>query len=176
MSKSLLLAALLAIGVTTAARAAEMPAGDPITRHGMRIAGVFLQPVAMDPAPEGISAADSDIHLEADIAALADNPNGFGAGDWIPYLSVAYELRREGATWSQAGDLTAMVANDGPHYGANVALDGPGRYELRLTLTPPSANGFARHIDRETGVAPWWEPIVYTGRFVFAGTGKKGGY
>ncbi len=69
-----------------------------------------------------------------------------------------------------------MVASDGPHYGANLALDGPGEYTVTFHIRPPEDNGLLRHFDRETGVAPWWKPFSYEGRFVFAGTGKKGGY
>jgi hypothetical protein len=33
-----------------------------------------------------------------------------------------------------------------------------------------------RHIDEETGIAPWWDPIDYAGDFNFIGTGKSGDY
>ena len=42
-------------------------------------------------------AQDSDIHLEADIAALASNPNGIPEGAWVPYLVVDFELTRLGS-------------------------------------------------------------------------------
>jgi uncharacterized protein involved in high-affinity Fe2+ transport len=32
----------------------------------------------------------------------------------------------------------------GPHYGNNVALPGPGRYELSLLISPPAAS---RHLE-----------------------------
>ena len=72
--------------------------------------------------------------------------------------------------------LHAMVASDGPHYGANVALEGPGRYRVTFRIQPPAPDHFLRHIDAETGVAPWWNTIDYTGEFNFIGTGKKGDY
>ena len=58
--------------------------------HHMEIQAVWLPPVQM----EGIELPqDPDvIHLEADIHALAGHPNGFGLGDWIPYLKVEFEL------------------------------------------------------------------------------------
>ena len=72
-----------------------------------------------------------------------------------------------------------MVANDGPHYGDNVKLTGPGVYKLVLTIASPGDNEhahFGRHTDKETGVAPWYKPFNAEYEFVFAGTGKKGGY
>ena len=35
---------------------------------------------------------------------------------------------------------------------------------------------FGRHVDKETGVGPWFEPFELEYEFVYAGTGKKGGY
>jgi len=70
--------------------------GAPLQRYGMEITAVYLQPITME--PEGImkSPAESDIHLEADIQALANNPNGYAEGAWIPYLKVQFELKKEG--------------------------------------------------------------------------------
>lgn len=72
-----------------------------------------------------------------------------------------------------------MVASDGPHYGDNIKLDGPGNYTLTFHIAPPSGEGhmaFGRHVDKETGVAPWFAPFETSYDFTFAGTGKKGGY
>ena len=73
-----------------------------------------------------------------------------------------------------------MVADDGPHYGDNVKLLGPGTYKLRLTVRPPNSTPstahFGRHVDQETGVGPWFEKFSVDYEFVFAGTGKKGAY
>jgi uncharacterized protein involved in high-affinity Fe2+ transport len=168
--------ALMMLAVTVTARAGEQPAGEPMAANGMDIQGIFLQAVKMEPAMSGQDAAKSDIHLEADIHAARGNENGFAAGEWIPYLAVDYTLAKTGSDWTAGGTLRPMVASDGPHYGANVTLDGPGEYTVRFDIKPPSANGFMRHTDRETGVAPWWKPFAYEGSFVFAGTGKKGGY
>ena len=33
-----------------------------------------------------------------------------------------------------------------------------------------------RHVDKETGVGPWFKPFTAEYDFTFAGTGKKGGY
>jgi len=171
------MAAALAM-MSSVACAAEYPIGKPAERGGMEIGAVYLQPVEMDPPGLMRPAAESDIHLEADIHATADNDNGFPEGEWIPYLTVRYELRKQGGQPS-SGDLMPMVANDGPHYGDNVRLDGPGRYHLKFSVMPPGAAGmshFGRHVDKETGVGPWFAPFELEYDFVYAGTGKKGGY
>ncbi len=164
------------LAMAAPALAGEQPAGDPIERHGMEIAGIFLQAVKMEPAMAGQEAEGADIHLEADVVALPGNENGFAAGAWVPYLAIDYTLTRKGSDWQTSGKLIAMVASDGPHYGANLKLDGPGEYHVKFDIAPPSANGFLRHFDKETGVGPWWEPFTYDGDFIFAGAGKKGAY
>lgn len=68
-----------------------------------------------------------------------------------------------------------MVASDGPHYGANVRMDGPGKYHVAYEISP-GAHGFLRHTDKETGVSVWWQPFTTEWDFIYTGTGKKGGY
>lgn len=159
-------------------QAAETPIGKHQIVGGMEIGAVYLQPVKMEPDGMMLDAAKADVHLEADIHATKGNPNGFAEGDWMPYLVVKYELQKVGGE-KQSGDLMAMVASDGPHYGDNVKLQGPGKYKLKLTIQAPDANPhahFGRHVDKETGVGPWFKPIELNYDFSFAGTGKKGGY
>ena len=159
--------------------AAETPIGKHQTVNGMEIGAVYLQPIKMEPEGMMGKVETTDIHLEADIHAVKDNPNAFAQGDWIPYLVVKYELLKAGSTFKLAGDMMPMQAGDGPHYGDNVKLSGPGKYKLKLTVLPPSANThahFGRHVDKETGVAPWFKPFDLNYDFTFAGTGKKGGY
>jgi uncharacterized protein involved in high-affinity Fe2+ transport len=162
--------------------AVEYPIGAPQQRYGMEIASVYLQPIEMEPEGMMRKAAESDVHLEADIHALASNPNGFVEGGWIPYLLVKYEIAKSGADWKIAGDFMPMVANDGPHYGDNVKLAGPGKYRVKYTIYPPNAKEnpggqhFGRHTDRLTGVRPWFKPFEVEFDFTFAGIGKKGGY
>ena len=161
------------------AAALEYPIGAPQQRYGMEVAAVYLQPVTMEPEGMMRPVEQSDIHLEADIHALAGNPQGFDEGFWMPYLVVKYELSKEGSDKKLAGDLMPMTASDGPHYGDNVKLLGPGRYHLKLSIQPPSMNPhahFGRHTDRLTGVRPWWKPFEVEYDFVWAGLGKKGGY
>lgn len=133
--------------------------GDPEEREGERleVSPVWFPAVAMDamPSPEGADV----VHLEADVKATANNPNGFALGEFIPYLKIAYAIAPEAGGEPITGELLPMVARDGLHYGANVALPGPGRYRLTYRLEPPSAGGLGRHADPVTGVGPWWEPF-----------------
>jgi uncharacterized protein involved in high-affinity Fe2+ transport len=183
LRSSLALALLLtgAVSLGSAAQAKETPIGPPTIQNGLEIAAVYLQPIEMDPPDMMRAAAASDIHLEADIRATKENRNGFAEGDWVPALSVSFEITKlegEAATGPKvAGGLMPMVANDGPHYGDNVKLSGPGRYRLKLTVAPPGAHGhFGRHVDKETGVAEWFKPFDVIQDFTFAGIGKKGAY
>lgn len=164
------------------AYALEYPIGAPKNMAGMEVAAVYLQPVEMEPAGHMRKATESDVHLEADIHALADNRNGFAEGAWIPYLKVHYRITKAGSNQAIEGELMGMVASDGPHYGDNVKLLGPGKYKVRYTISAPNAPGnplshyFGRHVDRETGVSPWFAPFDVEWEFSFAGIGKKGGY
>ncbi|VVE26702.1 34 kDa membrane antigen [Pandoraea pneumonica] len=198
--KSLVAAVLLA-GAATLAQAAEFPIGKPLVTAGMEINTVYLQPITMEPAGMMNDAKKSDIHLEADIHAVAKNPNGYAEGDWIPGLEITYKLQKAGSTKVIEGLMMPMVASDGPHYGDNVKLDGVGKYTLTMVVNAPgtleqfgckmgamaasgahAAHGgmgpwcFGRHVDKETGVGPWFKPITKTVEFTFSGIGKKGGY
>jgi uncharacterized protein involved in high-affinity Fe2+ transport len=164
------------------ALALEYPIGSPQQQAGMEVAAVYLQAVDMEPEGHMRKAADSDIHLEADIHALSSNANGYKEGDWIPYLLVKYEITKLPNGETVKGEMMPMVANDGPHYGDNVKLAGPGKYKVKFTVLPPSAkenphgNHFGRHTDRLTGVRPWFRPFDTEWEFTYAGIGKKGGY
>jgi len=167
---------------TASAAALEYPIGTPQNLAGMEVAAVYLQAIDMEPDGHMRKAAEADIHLEADIHALGNNPNGLPEGFWVPYLLVKYELTKAGDGEVIKGDMMPMVASDGPHYGDNVKLKGPGKYKVKFTIYPPSAkenaqgNHFGRHTDRATGVRPWFKPVEAEWEFTYAGTGKKGGY
>ena len=164
------------------AGAREYPIGVPEQRYGMEIVAVYLQPVRMEPDGMMRPAEESDVHLEADIRALDINPNGFAEGEWIPYLHVKYEVTKQGANEPISGVFMPMVANDGPHYGDNVKLAGPGEYHVKYTIYPPDADAnpgakhFGRHTDRLTGVRPWFKLFSVEFDFIYAGIGKRGGY
>ncbi len=165
--------------VPLCAAAAEYPIGTPHNVAGMEVAAVYLQPIEMEPEGMMAKASESDIHLEADIHALANNAHGFPEGAWIPSLVVNYEITKQGAVEKISGELMPMVASDGPHYGDNVKLRGPGKYSLKFFIAPPGAGKqahFGRHTDRATGVRPWFKPFEVQYEFTFAGVGKRGGY
>lgn len=175
--------AALAASLSRPALAVEYPIGAPQQRNGMEIGAVYLQPVEMESVMGHamLPANQADVHLEADIHALASNPNGFAEGDWLPYLLVRYQVCKQGGECAQ-GDFLPMVASDGAHYGDNVKLMGPGKYHLKFTILPPNdpdnhaGHHFHRHTDRLTGVRPWFKAFTVEYDFVFAGIGKKGGY
>ncbi len=165
------------------AAALEFPIGTPYERSGMEVAAVYLQAVDMEPDGHMRKAAESDIHLEADIHALAGNVNGFPEGFWIPFLHITYELTKTGSSEAPIrGAMMPMVASDGPHYGDNVKLQGPGKYKVKYTVYSPGAKEnpmgmhFGRHTDRATGVRPWFKTFEVEWEFTYAGIGKKGGY
>ena len=173
----------LAMAAAQPALAVEYPIGTPQQRNGMEIAGVYLQPVEMESVMghKMLPPTQADVHLEADIHALASNPNGFSEGDWMPYLMVRYEVCKQGENCIQ-GDFLPMVASDGPHYGDNVKLMGPGKYHVKFTILPPNdpdnhmGHHFHRHTDRLTGVGPWFKQFAVEWDFTYAGIGKRGGY
>lgn len=168
---TLSLALLLSTG---AAVAKEYPIGEPQMCPGLEVGAVYLQPIEMAPPGMMRATADSDVHLEADIRATADNQQGFQEGSFVPYLNVSFRLQKQGGASPIIGEFHAMVANDGPHYGDNVKLLGPGKYQLTFTVIPPSGHGsLGRHTDKETGVAPWFERCEVHYEFVYAGIGKK---
>jgi uncharacterized protein involved in high-affinity Fe2+ transport len=176
--KTISFAAACTVAGAISAYAAEFPIGEPQMRHGMEIAAVYLQPIEMEPEGMMAPAAESDIHLEADIHATADNRNGFAEGDWVPNLHVEYVLTKVDNGQETSGAFMPMAASDGPHYGDNVKLMGLGKYRLQLKIhsKPHDEGHFGRHVDKETGVAPWPENFSVEYEFTYAGTGKKGGY
>ena len=168
--------AITSLLLTPLAQAKEYPIGEPQQCGGMEVGAVYLQPVEMDPPGMMRAAAESDVHLEADISATEDNRNGWQEGSFVPYLSIHYTLRKKGSDEVVEGDFHPMVANDGPHYGDNVKLLGPGKYQLTYKILPPGSGHamFGRHTDKETGVAPWFEGCELNYEFTYAGIGKKG--
>ena len=149
--------------------AAEHPAGEAITMNGLQIAAVYLQPIEMEPRGMGLPAAQADVHLETDIHAVQGNKNGFGAGEWMPNLTISYTLENTDTGAKQDGTFMAMVASDGPHYGQNVKMMGVGNYKVTFHIEPPPKAGMYRHTDAETGVGPWWKPFDVSYNFKYVG-------
>ncbi|MCI1219798.1 MAG: iron transporter [Bifidobacterium sp.] len=141
----------------------EIKIGDDQQIFPLNIGAVYFQPVDMYPEGMGLSAAEANLHLEADIHALKDNKLGYGTGEFIPKLTVKYKIQdKNDASNEQDGTFMEMNADDGPHYGANIKLDKAGEYKLTFTIFSPQTNGWTLHVDPDTGVKGrfWTEPIV----------------
>jgi len=147
----------------------EFPLGDEVIVGPLQVAGVYFQPVDMQPAGiGGLPASQADMHMEADISAIANNKLGFGAGDFVPYLTVKYRAEKKGGKTIE-GSFMPMSASDGPHYGNNVKLDGPGDYKITFIIENPEKQGYLLHVDKETGVPGrfWKEPLVVSWNFKY---------
>jgi uncharacterized protein involved in high-affinity Fe2+ transport len=147
----------------------EFPIGDDQIVGPLNIAGVYFQPVDMEPATAGgLPASRADMHLEADITAVAGNELGFGAGDFVPNLTVRYIAEKRGGKKTE-GVFMPMSASDGPHYGNNVKLDGAGTYKITFIIESPEKQDYLLHVDKETGVTGrfWKEPITVSWDFDF---------
>jgi periplasmic iron binding protein len=138
----------------------EHPIGEPVEKNHIQVVAVWLSAVKMEGMAATSAGASDLIHLEADVKATKDNPNGFAMGEFVPYLKIAYSIvPAKGGTAIDKGELSPMIARDGLHYGANILMPKPGDYRLVYDIEPPSAGGLGRHSDPATGVAPWWQPF-----------------
>ena len=127
----------------------ETPIFEDVQAGGwLNVSAVYFQPV---PMTDGSTIEGKDIHLEADIHALAGNKFGFGEGDWVPYMNVAYKVTDKDGKVAAEGVFMEMSASDGPHYGANIALPDAGTYTLEITIGSPADNNYLLHTDEETG-------------------------
>ena len=142
----------------------ETPIFEDVEAGGwLNVSAVYFQPV---PMTDGSTIEGKDIHLEADIHALANN-FGYGIGDWVGYLTVSYKITDDADAVVAEGTFMPMAASDGPHYGANIAMPGQGTYTLELTIQSPGES-FLLHTDAETGPgAQSWDdgvqwPLVVT--------------
>ena len=132
----------------------EIPIGE--TQVGpYNVAAVYFQAVDMYPAGKNPSKEDSDMHLEADIHLKPADAiaYGFGNGEdiWPAYLTVKYEIAKIDGKVVMSGSFMPMNADDGPHYGANIAKGlAVGPYKLRFIIEPPT--DYLLHTDPETGV------------------------
>jgi len=185
--RTIVVAAALALALVPGrALPKEVPIGEPkvIEAAGLEVAAVYLQPIEMEPASHQGKAlylprANSDIHLEADIRAVKGNRHGFRDGEWVPALTVRYTLKNLDTGQEQSGLLHPMVANDGPHYGANLKMPGLGKYKLTYIVQPPGSGDPDAPVRQGFGRAakvPWWKPFQVEWAFTYLGPGKKGGY
>ena len=114
----------------------------------MNVNAVWFQAVPMSNGNENIE--DYNMHFECDVSAL-ENDLGYGLGDWIPYLTVDYEIIASSGDTAAEGTFMPMSADDGPHYGANIKLPDADTYSVNLTFHSPEENGYLIHLDDETG-------------------------
>jgi hypothetical protein len=139
----------------------EFPIGDDKELGPLNVAAVYFQPVDMEPAGKSLAASQADMHIEADISALK-NDLGYGVGDFVPYLTVKYEITSKDGKTKLDGTFMPMNASDGPHYGANIKLGPAGTYKVRFIIENPEAQGYLLHVDKATGVSGrfWNQPLV----------------
>lgn len=141
----------------------EFPIGDEQDVGILTVAGVYFQPVDMEPAGNSLSKNEADCHMEADISANENGATlGYGVGDFVPYLHVKAYIQKEGSSKVQEVAFMPMNASDGPHYGANVKFeDGLGKYNIKFEIKAPG-NDYLLHVDKETGITGrfWTEPLV----------------
>ena len=110
---------------------------------------------------------------------MKGNRHGFRDGEWVPALTVRYTLKNLDTGQEQSGLLHPMVANDGPHYGANLKMAGLGKYKLTYIVQPPGSGDPDAPVRQGFGRAakvPWWKPFQVEWAFTYLGPGKKGGY
>ena len=117
-----------------------------VEQEFLNLNAVYFQPVDMT---GGYSAEDYDCHLELDVSAL-ENGLGYGTGDWVPYLTVDYKVKKNDSDFETEGTFMPMAASDGPHYGQNLKLDGDGLYTVTFTVKFPDSSTYLIHTD-ETG-------------------------
>ncbi|ODN43947.1 iron transporter [Piscirickettsia litoralis] len=157
--------------------AGDHPIAKPkIYQNKVEAAIVWIEPVTMSPMPTMDENAKPDIHNEVDMHQIKGSTMGFGAGGWIPDANVACTISKQNSDWRIVFSMMKMVANDGPHYGRNVQLDGAGKYDEICHIDPPDWNGFMRHTDKESGVGAFFQPFGVKGSFTYIGSGKAGGY
>jgi hypothetical protein len=129
----------------------------------LNVSAVYFQPVPMSNGNENTE--DFDLHLEADISALA-NDLGYGVGDWVPYLTVDYKVTGSDGNVAAEGTFMEMSASDGPHYGANIKLPDADTYSLQFTIHSPEENGYLLHVDSETGPGGSFDTYFADGNLV----------
>lgn len=125
----------------------EVPIFEDVEKEFLNLTAVYFQAVDMT---GGYKAEDYDCHLELDVKAL-QNGLGYGTGDWVPYLTVNYEVTKNDTKAKVSeGTFMPMAASDGPHYGANIKMNGDGLYTVKFTVKFPDSSTYLIHTD-ETG-------------------------
>jgi periplasmic iron binding protein len=164
---------LAAVSSAGSAWSAEFYMGEPVERETMQLSPAYLTGIEMDRHPTGMSMDPKAVHIEIDIHAAKGGTRGFQEDAWIPYLTIKLTVEKVGGGYKETKTLAPMVASDGPHYANNFAMAGPGEYIATYVIDPPSSNGFIRHIDKATGVPPWWKPITVSWTFPYPSKEKR---
>ena len=126
----------------------------------MEIVANYLVGIEMAPMPPGMAMAGPTWCISRPTCTRRRTiPTATRDGEWVGYLTIEYTLKKIGTDWQATGKLLPMTAKDGPHYAANLKMDGPGQYHVTYRLSPPGVNGFYHHTDQETGVPDWWQPF-----------------
>jgi len=121
-----------------------------------QVAAVYFQGVDMVPEGRQPSAAESDMHLEADIHLTKEAGKKFGFGNgkdiWPAYLTVNYKVLSTDGKEVTSGSMMPMNADDGAHYGTNIKKNvlKVGKYKLVIEIQPSA--DYLLHTDEETGV------------------------
>ena len=157
------------------AHSAHMPKGSHVMNGAHTMSGPMHHSMSVNDADlqkeKFVARGKELIHLEADIHALANNPSGFAAGEWIPYLQISFALFEKGKSEALlAGSFMPMIAKDGPHYGTTIRMPGKGSYRLEYEISAPH---LARHSDSKTGVAEYWKPFKASFDFDYEGFEKE---
>ncbi len=131
----------------------EFDIGAEQTAGFLNVAGVYFQACDLELNGQPVGTSQDGFHIEADISANENNL-GYGKGDFVPYLTVDYEIAAEDGTIPEGGSGTFMLMNasDGPHYGANIPNIPQGKYKVTFKIHSPESNGFVLHTDKLTGV------------------------
>ena len=172
MSKFVAIAALAAaasVGAVSVACAAEFYVGEPVVKSGLQIVPNYLLGVEMAGMVPGMEMGRDAVHLEADVHAAKNEAHGLAEDTWIPNLTIQYVLTKTGSSFKKTGQLRAMIAKDGFHYANGVNMGGPGTYHLTYVISAPA---IYRHVDKGTGVGPWWKPVTAEWTFKYPSRSK----
>lgn len=139
----------------------EFPIGDTVETDGLAITPIYFQSVDMEPKDLSPGRDETDIHLEADVVAIEGNKTGFGIDEFVPYITVKYDIIDGNGKSVANGSMMPMNASDGAHYGVNVKMPEAGKYKLKFMLESPEKQAYVLHSDKETGVEGrfWKKPI-----------------
>ena len=139
----------------------ENQIGEAEEVEGISVTPIYFQSVDMEPKGVMPGSDESDIHLEADVKAIKGNKTGFGIEEFVPYITVKYEVKDSGGATIAEGAMMPMNASDGPHYGINIKMPKAGDYKLKFVLESPEKQSYVLHSDKVTGVEGrfWKKPI-----------------